>query len=103
MSRTEGDSPVTRTIDAVWRMESPRLIAALTRLLGDVGAAEDVAHDALVAALSQWPTEGIPDNPGAWLMTVGRRRAVDQLRRRSALEEKQGRLAAGAPTTAPDA
>ena len=64
---------VDRAIDAVWRMESARLIAGLTRIVGDVGLAEDLAQDALVAALQQWPEAGVPDNPGAWLMAVGRR------------------------------
>jgi RNA polymerase sigma factor (sigma-70 family) len=70
-----------RTIDALWRIESPRLIAALTRLVRDVGLAEDLAQDALVTALEQWPGSGIPDNPGAWLMTTARNRAFDRMRR----------------------
>jgi RNA polymerase sigma factor (sigma-70 family) len=69
------------SVEAVWRIEAPRLIAGLTRLVGDLGLAEDLAQDALVAALEQWPAEGVPRNPGAWLMTVGRRRAVDLIRR----------------------
>lgn len=68
-------------IDAVWRIESPRLIAGLARLTRDLGAAEDLAQDALVAALEQWPAQGVPDNPGAWLMTVAKRRALDHYRR----------------------
>ena len=68
-------------VTAAWRHESPRLIAALTRVTGDVGLAEDLAQDALVAALSQWPHEGIPSNPAAWLMTVAKRRAIDRFRR----------------------
>src|SRR5438034_3442596 len=68
-------------IDAVWRIESPRLIAGLTRVVRDVGVAEDLAQDALVAALEQWPVSGVPDNPGAWLMTTAKRRAIDLLRR----------------------
>lgn len=72
---------IQRTIDAVWRIESAKLIAALSRLVGDVGLAEDLAQDALVAALEQWPTEGIPRKPGAWLMTVAKRRAIDRIRR----------------------
>src|SRR5271169_4823404 len=79
-------------IDAVWRIESARLIAGLARYVGDVGVAEDLAHDALAAALEQWPSSGVPDNPGAWLMAVGKRRAVDLLRRRSALERKHEEL-----------
>jgi len=76
-------------IDAVWRMESPRLIAALTRVVRDVGLAEDLAHDALVAALQQWPEAGVPTNPGAWLMAAAKRRAIDSLRRKTMLERKQ--------------
>jgi RNA polymerase sigma factor (sigma-70 family) len=72
---------VHRTIDAVWRIESARLIAALARLVRDVGVAEELAQDALVAALEQWPHAGVPDNPGAWLMTTGKHRAFDHLRR----------------------
>ena len=79
---------VDRAIDAVWRMESARLIAGLTRIVGDVGLAEDLAQDALVAALQQWPESGVPDNPGAWLMAVGRRRAIDLLRRQALLAQK---------------
>src|SRR6266511_3720208 len=70
-----------RTIDAVWRIESPRLIAGLTRMVRDVGLAEDLAQDALVAALEQWPESGVPDNPGAWLMATAKHRAIDHLRR----------------------
>src|SRR5271155_519882 len=79
-------------IDAVWRIESPRLIAGLTRITRDVGAAEDLAHDALVAALEQWPREGVPANPGAWLMAAAKHRAIDLVRRRSLLERKHGEL-----------
>jgi RNA polymerase sigma-70 factor (ECF subfamily) len=82
-----------RAIDAVWRIESPRLIAGLARRVGDVGLAEDLAQDALVAALEQWPESGVPDNPGAWLMAVGKRRAVDHFRRTTTLERKQAELA----------
>src|ERR1041385_3356576 len=83
---------VAETIDAVWRIESARLIAGLARFVGDVGVAEDLAQDALVAALEQWPQEGVPRNPGAWLMAVGKRRAVDRLRRGKVLERKQNEL-----------
>src|SRR6187455_1107648 len=82
-----------RAIDAVWRIESPRLIAALARLVRDVGAAEDLAHDALVAALEQWPSAGVPRNPGAWLMQAARHRAIDLLRRRTRLDRKHDELA----------
>ena len=84
MSRTD----IQRTIEAVWRIESARLIGALARLMRDVGAAEELAQDALVAALEQWPDSGIPDNPGAWLMAAARNRAIDQLRRRSMADQK---------------
>jgi RNA polymerase sigma factor (sigma-70 family) len=79
---------VRRTIEAVWRIEAARLIAGLARLVRDIGLAEDLAQDALVAALEQWPDSGVPDNPGAWLMTVARRRGVDTIRRRATLERK---------------
>ncbi len=81
-----------RAIDAVWRIESPRLIAGLARIVRDVGLAEDLAHDALVAALEQWPESGIPRNPGAWLMTTAKHRAIDLLRRRTLLERKHQEL-----------
>jgi len=81
-----------RTIDAVWRIESARLIAGLTRLVRDVGLAEELAQDALVAALEQWPGAGIPDNPGAWLMATAKHRAIDQLRRRRMLSRKHEAL-----------
>jgi RNA polymerase sigma factor (sigma-70 family) len=77
-----------RAIDAVWRIESARLIAGLTRMVRDVGVAEDLAHDALVAALEQWPKSGVPDNPGAWLMATAKHRAIDRFRR-SALQERK--------------
>ncbi len=77
-----------RAIEAVWRIESARLIAGLTRMVRDVGVAEDLAQDALVAALEQWPESGVPGNPGAWLMAVAKRRAVDLWRRNERLEQK---------------
>src|SRR4051812_32450929 len=77
-----------RTIDAVWRIESPKLIASLTRMVRDVGLAEDFAQDALVAALEKWPETGVPDNPGAWLMSTARRRAIDHLRRVKRVDTK---------------
>jgi RNA polymerase sigma factor (sigma-70 family) len=82
-----------RAIDAVWRIESPKLIAGLTRLVRDVGVAEDLAHDALVAALEQWPREGVPRNPGAWLMAAAKHRAIDYFRRSQRIERKHGELA----------
>jgi RNA polymerase sigma factor (sigma-70 family) len=85
-------SDTQRTIDAVWRIESARLIAGLARMVRDVGLAEDFAQDALVAALEQWPESGVPDNPGAWLMAIAKRRAIDALRRNALLERKQEAL-----------
>ena len=84
-------------IDAVWRIESARVIAGLTRIVRDVGVAEDLAQDALVAALQQWPTDGIPQNPGAWLMQAAKHRAIDHLRRRQLLERKHDQLAYETP------
>jgi RNA polymerase sigma factor (sigma-70 family) len=86
------DTDTHRAIDAVWRIESARLIAGLTRVVRDVGVAEDLAQDALVAALEQWPGSGIPDNPGAWLMATAKHRAIDRLRRNSLLERKHKEL-----------
>jgi len=81
-----------RTIDAIWRIESPRLIAGLARIVRDVGVAEDLAQDALVAALEQWPREGVPNNPGAWLMATAKHRAIDYFRRNARLERKHAEL-----------
>ena len=81
-----------RAIDAVWRIESPRLIAGLTRIVRDVGLAEDLAQDALVAALEQWPESGVPDKPGAWLMATAKHRAIDRLRRNERLDRKHEEL-----------
>ena len=85
-------SDTHRTIDAVWRIESARLIAGLARIVRDVGLAEELAQDALVAALEQWPAAGVPTNPGAWLMATAKHRAIDQLRRNKRLERKLGEL-----------
>jgi RNA polymerase sigma factor (sigma-70 family) len=85
-------SATHRAIDAVWRIESARLIAGLARIVRDVGLAEDLAHDALVAALEQWPESGVPDNPGAWLMATAKHRAIDRIRRNKVLERKQEEL-----------
>src|SRR5216117_4151815 len=79
-------------IDAVWRIESARLIAGLARLVGDIGVAEDLAQDALVAALEQWPESGVPDNPGAWLMATAKHRAIDHLRRGKMQDKKHEHL-----------
>lgn len=81
-----------RAIDAVWRIESPRLIAGLTRMVRDVGLAEDLAQDALVAALERWPESGIPENPGAWLMATAKHRAIDRFRRNQLLDRKHEEL-----------
>ena len=86
------DTDIHRTIDAVWRIESPRLIAGLTRIVRDLGLAEDLAQDALVAALEQWPQSGIPANPGAWLMATPQPRAIDHFRRNTRLERKHEEL-----------
>ena len=85
-------SDTHRAIDAVWRIESAKIIASLTRMVGEVGLAEDLAQDALVIALERWPESGIPNNPGAWLMATAKHRAVDQLRRRTTLERKHEQL-----------
>ncbi len=81
-----------RTIEAVWRLESARIIAGLTRIVRDVGLAEELAQDALVVALEEWPQAGIPDNPGAWLMLAAKHRAIDRLRRNDRLERKLEQL-----------
>ncbi|WP_045304209.1 RNA polymerase sigma factor [Saccharothrix sp. ST-888] len=85
-------SDTHRAIDAVWRIESARLIAGLTRIVRDLGLAEELAQDALVAALEQWPRDGIPRNPGAWLMTTAKRRAIDLLRRQQRLDQRVAEL-----------
>ena len=84
---------VNRTIEAVWRIESARLIAGLARVVRDVGLAEDLAQEALVAALQQWPESGVPDNPGAWLMATAKHRGIDRLRRAEVQERKTKELA----------
>jgi RNA polymerase sigma-70 factor (ECF subfamily) len=81
-----------RAIEAVWRIESAKLIAGIARIVRDVGIAEDLAQDALVAALEQWPTSGVPDSPGAWLMATAKHRAIDQIRRKTLLERKHEQL-----------
>ena len=93
MSAADPHHATHRTIEAVWRIESPRVIAALTRLTRDIARAEDLAQDALVAALEQWPQSGIPDNPGAWLTATAKHRAIDHLRRNTRLETKLAELA----------
>src|SRR5437588_7328914 len=81
-------SDIHRTIDAVWRMESAKLIAGLARIVRDVGVAEDLAQDALLVALEKWPESGVPDNPGAWLMATAKHRAIDHTRRSAMLDRK---------------
>jgi RNA polymerase sigma factor (sigma-70 family) len=87
-------SDTHRAIEAVWRIESAKLIAGLARVVCDVGLAEDLAQDALVAALEQWPASGVPDNPGAWLMTTAKRRAIDAMRRDALHERKHTQIGA---------
>ena len=82
-----------KAIDAVWRIESAKLIAGLTRIVRDVGLAEDLAQDALVAAIEQWPESGVPNNPGAWLMATAKHRAIDHLRRGTRLDRKHEQIA----------
>src|SRR5262249_32378732 len=84
---------INRTILAVWRIEQPRLITSLARMLRDVPLAEDLTQEALLAALERWPDTGVPENPGAWLMATAKHRALDQLRRRSMLERKHEMIA----------
>jgi len=91
-----------RAIEAVWRIEAPRLIAGLTRLVRDVGVAEELAQDALVAALEQWPAEGVPRNPAAWLMTTAKRRAIDQIRRNETFRRKVEEVGRDLAESTPD-
>ncbi|HEU4812621.1 MAG TPA: RNA polymerase sigma factor [Xanthomonadaceae bacterium] len=96
---------VHNAIDAVWRIEAPKLIARLARMVHDVGQAEDLAQDALVAALEHWPTQGVPDNPGAWLMATAKRRAIDRLRHVALVDDRHrqfGEELEPAPLPAPD-
>src|ERR671937_111172 len=86
-------SESTRAVEAVWRIESARVIAGLARMVGDVGLAEELAQDALVIALEQWPASGVPDNPGAWLMATAKHRAIDTLRRQTRYAQKLEALA----------
>jgi len=85
-------SDIHRTIDAIWRIESAKLVAGLTRTVGEIGLAEDLAQDALVAALERWPETGVPRNPGAWLVATAKHRAIDLYRRSRRLERKQEQL-----------
>src|SRR6187455_470806 len=85
-------TPVEKTIEAVWRIEQAKIIASIARMVRDVSLAEEFAHDALVAALTQWQEKGIPDKPGAWLMATGKRRAIDHLRRAKMLDRKHSEI-----------
>ena len=100
------DSATHRAINAVWRIESAKIIAGLARIVRDVGLAEDLAQDALVAALEQWPEQGVPDNPGAWLMAAAKHRAIDRLRRSKLQERKHEEISreleSQSPSVAPD-
>src|SRR3984885_8618537 len=87
------ESNIRSTVEAVWRMESAKIIAKLARMLRDVGLAEELAQDALVTALEQWPVSGVPNNPGAWLMVTAKNRALDQLRRFKLLQRKHETIA----------
>lgn len=98
---TDARSSVETVVETVFRMESPRIIAGVTRVVRDVGIAEELAQDALVAALEQWPRDGVPDNPGAWLMAIARRRAVDLVRRRENYARKLAEIGRDLPETAP--
>ena len=93
MTDPRANDPARRAIDAVWRIESPKLIAVLARLVGDVGLAEDLAQDALMTALERWPESGVPDHPGAWLLATAKHRAIDVLRRGPMLDRKHAELA----------
>jgi RNA polymerase sigma factor (sigma-70 family) len=98
------DADTHQAVNAVWRIEAPKLIAALTRVTRDISLAEDLAHDALVAALEQWPRDGIPRNPGAWLMAAAKHRAIDHFRRNTRVERKHAQLGyeLGSRQDAPD-
>src|SRR4030095_15815168 len=95
-------SETHRAIEAVWRIESPRLIGGLVRIVRDVGLAEDLAQDALLAALEQWPESGVPKNPGAWLMSTARRRAIDHFRHSGMAEQKHAQIGREVDESQPD-
>ncbi|NEC30989.1 sigma-70 family RNA polymerase sigma factor [Streptomyces sp. SID8111] len=99
--RGAGTGETARTIDTVFRLEFPRLVAGVARIVRDVGIAEELAQDALVAALERWPADGVPDNPGAWLMTAARRRAVDLIRRRETYARKLAEIGRDLPAGVP--
>ncbi len=93
MARGRPVTDVTRTVDAIWRIESRRIVGALARMTGDLGLAEDLAQEAVADALVQWPESGVPDNPGAWLTAVAKRKAIDGWRRRERLDERYRAIA----------
>lgn len=97
-----GVADVRRAVDAVWRIESARVVATLARMVGDVGLAEDLAQDAVADALAQWPESGVPHNPGAWLTAVGKRKAIDGWRRRERLDERYRAIARDLPAATED-
>ncbi|MFJ9663910.1 RNA polymerase sigma factor [Streptomyces sp. NPDC101219] len=99
--RGAGTGETARAIDTVFRLEFPRLVAGVARIVRDVGIAEELAQDALVAALERWPADGVPDNPGAWLMTAARRRAVDLIRRRETYARKLAEIGRDLPAGVP--
>lgn len=101
--RTPHDDGIGARVAAIWRIEAPKLIGALVRMLRDVGLAEDLAQDALVAALERWPSSGVPDNPGAWLMTTAKHRAIDRLRRERLHHEQAAALTLALETQLQDA
>ena len=86
------EADIHRSIEALWKIESAKLIAAIARIVRDIGVAEELAQDALVAALQQWPSEGVPRNPGAWLMATAKHRALDHLRRSKRTERKHAQV-----------
>jgi RNA polymerase sigma factor (sigma-70 family) len=90
---TDAGPAAAATVEAIWRIEGPRIVGALARMTGDVGFAEDVASDAVADALAQWPRDGVPQSPAAWLTAVAKRKAIDQWRRRERLEERYGEIA----------
>lgn len=92
-SAASAQEAAERAVAAVWRIESARIVGALTRMVGDFGLAEDLAQEALVAALRQWPAEGVPQNPAAWLTAVAKRKAVDGWRRRERLDDRLALIA----------
>src|ERR1700712_4532064 len=85
---------VRRTVDAVWRIESAHIVSTLARMTGDIALAEDLAHEAVLDALAQWPDDGVPQNPGAWLTAVAKRKAIDTWRRKGRLDDRYGAMAA---------